>query len=175
MHTAPPPFPVGSFVPVHVVTADSRRVWIQDISSLPLQLRDAVDGLSDLQLDTKYRNWTIRQLVHHIADSHVNSYVRFKWTLTEDTPTIKAYNESLWSDLDESKTGSIIPSLQLLDGLHARWCQLLQKMTSSQYERTFIHPETDERMSLNSAVAYYAWHGKHHTGQIQWLRDHLMS
>jgi hypothetical protein len=109
--------------------------------------------------------------VHHIADSHVNSYVRFKWALTEDTPTIKAYDEGLWSDLIESRIGSITPSLLLLDGLHSRWCQLLAKLTPSQYERAFVHPETSETVTLNAALAYYAWHGKHHTGQILWLRE----
>lgn len=165
-----PPFPIGQFTPADNENADDRRGWIADLADLPSQLRDAVDGLSDAQLDVKYRNWTVRQIVHHIADSHVNSYVRFKWALTEDTPTIKAYDEGLWSDLSESQTGKIAPSLNLLDGLHLRWCQLLEKMTPAQYARTFVHPETGDAVSLDSALAYYAWHGKHHTGQISWLR-----
>ena len=144
---------------------------IVELSELPTQLRKAVTGLSETQLDTKYRNWTVRQIVHHIADSHINSYVRFKWALTEDEPTIKAYDEGLWSDLSESKTGSIAPSLQLLDGLHARWVQLLKKMSAADFERTFFHPESGENVSLNSALVYYAWHGRHHTGQILWIRD----
>lgn len=166
-----PEFPVGPFAPVQGVTDDMRRGWIADISQLPSQLRHAIEGLSEPQLDARYRNWTIRQIVHHVADSHVNSYIRFKWTLTENTPTIKAYDEGLWSDLSESRIGSVTPSLLLLDGLHSRWCQLLAQLTPSQYERAFVHPETSETVTLNTALAYYAWHGKHHTGQILCLRD----
>jgi len=170
VQTEPPEFPVGPFVPADSVTDNMRRVWILHLSQLPTQLREAVEGLSESQLDTKYRHWTIRQIVHHIADSHVNSYIRFKWTLTEDTPTIKAYDEGLWSDLSESRIGTVVPSLQLLDGLHARWCQLLATLTPASYVRAFVHPETKATVTLNSALSYYVWHGKHHTGQILWLR-----
>lgn len=171
MPTDPPEFPAGEFAPPAEVTDDMRRGWIGDLAQLPTDLRKAVDGLSGSQLDRKYRNWTIRQVVHHIADSHVNSYIRFKWALTEDMPTIKAYDEGLWSDLAESQSGSIAPSLHLLDGLHSRWCQLLTTLSSAGFERAFVHPETDATITLNSALAYYAWHGKHHTGQILWLRS----
>ncbi len=171
MHADAPEFPVGAYFPANGVTDQMRRDWIVEISRLPSQVRQAVDGLSEAQLETKYRNWTVRQIVHHIADSHVNSYVRFKWTLTEDKPTIKAYDEGLWSGLDESQVGSVIPSLLLLDGLHSRWCQLLETLKPHQFERAFVHPESGETIALNSALAYYAWHGKHHTGQIHWLRD----
>lgn len=171
----PPVFPIGPFLPVGEASGDQRRAWIAEVQQLPWLVRGSIDGLLESQLDTRYRNWTIRQIVHHIADSHVNSYVRFKWTLTEDKPTIKAYDEGLWSGLSESQTGSIAPSLLLLDGLHARWSQLLESMSEDQYERTFIHPETDDTVSLNSALQYYAWHGRHHSGQIQWLREHFVS
>jgi hypothetical protein len=123
VQTVPPEFPIGVFVPAFCVTEEMRYSWISDLARLPMQLREAVDGLSEPQLDTRYRNWTIRQIVHHIADSHVNSYIRFKWALTEETPVIKAYDEGLWSGLSESQKGSIVPSLQLLEGLHARWWQ----------------------------------------------------
>ncbi len=166
-----PQFPIGPFVSDLNMGHDARRRCIDAISALPSQLRDAIAGLSDVQLDTKYRNWTIRQIVHHIADSHVNSYVRFKWTLTEDVPTIKAYDEGLWSALAESRHGDAVPSLQLIDGLHSRWCQLLFSMSDAEYDRTFHHPESGDTISLNTALAYYAWHGKHHLGQIVWLRD----
>lgn len=166
-----PEYPVGSFVQPDYVTDGLRLGWISELSQFPTQLREAVAGLSESQLDTKYRNWTIRQIVHHIADSHVNSYIRFKWTLTEDTPTIKAYDEGRWSDLVESRTAPVTPSLQLLDGLHTRWCQLLATLSPQDYERAFIHPETNAIVTLNSALAYYAWHGRHHTGQIRWLRE----
>lgn len=171
MQAEPPDFPIGPFAPADQVTDDMRRIWISELSQLPPQLREAVEGLSDSQLERKYRNWTIRQIVHHIADSHVNSYIRFKWALTEDAPTIKAYDEALWSDLSESRTGRVTPSLQLLDGLHSRWCQLLATLTPPDYERAFVHPETRATVTLNSALAYYAWHGKHHTGQILWMLD----
>jgi uncharacterized damage-inducible protein DinB len=171
MQNDAPENPVGSFVPPDYVTDALRLGWISELAKLPKQLSDAVSDLSESQLDTKYRNWTIRQIVHHIADSHVNSYIRFKWTLTEDTPTIKSYDEGLWSDLAESRTGPISPSLQLLDGLHARWCQLLMTLSLQDYERAFRHPETQAIIRLDSALAYYAWHGRHHNGQILWLRD----
>ncbi|MFO0912313.1 MAG: putative metal-dependent hydrolase [Pirellulales bacterium] len=171
MRPDPPEFPVGPPIPVTEVTDDLRRAWMADLAQLPMQLRDAVEGLSEVQLDTKYRNWTIRQIVHHIADSHVNSYIRFKWALTEETPTIKAYDEGLWSALPESRCGSVTPSLQLIDGLHARWCQLLATLTPADFARAFVHPETKSTIPLNSALSYYTWHGKHHAGQIVWLRN----
>jgi uncharacterized damage-inducible protein DinB len=171
MQATAPEFPVGPYCPPTGATDQMRGSWIADIAALPSRVRQAVDGLTGKQLDTKYRNWTIRQIVHHIADSHVNSYIRFKWTLTEDTPTIKAYDEVLWTGLAESQQGCVVPSLLLLDGLHARWCQLLETLAPFQYERAFVHPESGQTITLNSALAYYAWHGKHHTGQIQWLCD----
>jgi uncharacterized damage-inducible protein DinB len=171
MQNDPPEFPVGSFVQPDQITNGLRLGWISELSQLPKQLEVAVAGLNESQLNTIYRNWTIRQIVHHIADSHVNSYIRFKWTLTEDTPTIKAYDEGLWSGLAESRTESIQPSLLLLNGLHLRWCQLLSTLTPQSFERSFLHPETKATITLNSALAYYAWHGRHHTGQIRWMRD----
>lgn len=170
MQNDSPDYPAGEFVQPENLTNAASESWTSELSQLPMQLREAVSDLTESQLDSTYRNWTIRQIVHHIADSHVNSYIRFKWTLTEDTPTIKPYNEGLWSDLIESRTKPIEPSLQLLDGLHSRWCQLLSTLASQDYERSFLHPETQSTVTLNSALAYYAWHGKHHTGQILWMR-----
>ena len=141
------------------------------IEACPGALRRAVAGLSDAQLDTRYRNWTIRQIVHHLADSHVNSYIRFKWALTEDLPTIKAYDEGRWAALEDSRTGDIQAPLALLEGLHARWVQLLRSMTDEQFGRSFLHPETRKTVSLNAALCYYAWHCRHHTAQITWLRQ----
>jgi hypothetical protein len=105
-----------------------------------------------------------------VADSHVNSYVRFKWTLTEEQPTIKAYDEGRWAALEDTRRGAIDAPLAFLDGLHARWVQLLRSMTGEQFARSFIHPETGKAISLNAALSYYAWHGKHHTAQILWRR-----
>ncbi len=171
MKPEPPQNPIGPFTPAVDFGPEYRSRCINDLSALPGQLREAVSELSGQELNTKYRNWTIRQIVHHIADSHVNSYVRFKWALTEDSPIIKAYDEGLWSQLTESATGDIVPSLQLLDGLHARWVQLLNSMSDTDFGRTFLHSESGETIALNSALDYYPWHGKHHTGQILWLRE----
>ena len=171
MNPKPPQNPIGPFTPADNIGHSERSRCVNDLSKLPTQLREAVAGLSEEELDVKYRNWTIRQIVHHVADSHVNSYVRYKWALTEDSPTIKAYDEGLWSELSESLAGDIGPSLQLLDGLHARWVQLLKSMCDADFNRTFFHPESGETVSLKSALAYYPWHGKHHTGQILWLRE----
>lgn len=165
-----PQYPVGPFVATVDLNRQDRFGWMDEISRLPSEIRVAVDGLSGPQLDTKYRNWTIRQIAHHVADSHLNSYVRFKWALTEQHPTIKAYDEGLWSMLADAQFGDVGPSLQLLEGLHARWCQLLSRMTDAEYQRTYHHPESGDTVTLNAALAYYAWHGRHHTGQILWLR-----
>lgn len=172
MSQDPPEFPAGPFVASPRMTAASRAECVSKLRVFPKQLRETVEHLSDLQLDTPYRNWTIRQIVHHLADSHVNCYVRFKWTLTEETPRIKAYDEGCWSELSESRTGSIEPSLMLIEGLHARWSQLLDSLSEAQYSRRFFHPETKQETSLEAALESYVWHGEHHLGQIHWLRSH---
>jgi len=168
---AAPQNPAGEFVPEENLTAERRARLIVDIEQAPANLRQAVAGLSEEQLDTRYRNWTIRQIVHHIADSHVNSYVRFKWTLTEEQPTIKAYDEGRWAALEDSRSGDIQAPSGLLEGLHACWVQLLRSMTPAQFARSFTHPETGKSITLNAALCYYAWHCKHHTAQITWLRE----
>lgn len=167
----PPQFPAGPFQSDDHYGDDRRRGLIAAIEQAPSALRRAVGGLSDPQLDTRYNAWTIRQIVHHIADSHLNSYIRFKWTLTEEQPTIKAYDEGLWAALTDSKTGDIMPALALLDALHQRWVHLLRTMTAEQHARAYNHPETRERVTLAAALALYAWHGRHHTAQILWLRE----
>jgi uncharacterized damage-inducible protein DinB len=163
--------PIGPFV----VEADFGRArrdeLIAVIKDAPMILRKAVDGLDDARLDTRYRNWTIRQIVHHLADSHVKSYVRFKWALTEDVPTIKAYDEARWVALEDSRVGDIEPALALVTGLHQRWTQLLAAMTDEQFGRAFKHPESGKTIRLDDALCYYAWHCRHHTGQILWLRQ----
>ncbi|HUO58582.1 MAG TPA: putative metal-dependent hydrolase [bacterium] len=148
-----------------------RKDLIAIIEKTPQVMREAVAGLSDAQLDTKYRNWTIRQIVHHLADSHANSYIRFKWALTEDQPVIKAYDETKWADLDDSKKGPIEPSLALLEGIHKQWVVLLRSMTDEQFNRAFIHPSNNRVVTLKSALGTYAWHGRHHTGAILWMRE----
>jgi uncharacterized damage-inducible protein DinB len=166
-----PQYPAGPFKPEAGLGSERRAELIAEIQSAPATLRKAVAGLLEDQLDTRYKNWTIRQIVHHLADSHVNSYIRFKWTLTEGRPTIKAYDEGRWAALEDSRTGDIRAPLALLEGLHARWVQLLRSMTEEQFARSFIHPETGDVVTLEAALCYYAWHGRHHTGQIQWLRE----
>ena len=166
-----PQNPAGAFVPEQDYAPSRRAEFIADLARAPALLREAVAGLSEGQLDECYRNWTIRQIVHHLADSHLNSYVRFKWTLTQDQPTIKAYNEGRWAALEDSRRGDIQPPLALLEGLHGCWVQMLWSLTEQQYTRSFTHPETGKSTSLNAALCYYAWHCKHHTAQITWLRE----
>jgi uncharacterized damage-inducible protein DinB len=151
--------------------ADRRAEWIGVIEDAPTALQGVVAGLSEAQLDARYRDWTIRQIVHHLADSHVNSYIRFKWALTEENPTIKAYDEGRWAALEDSRAGEVRSALALLEGLHARWVQLLRSMTEDQFARSFTHPETGRAVSLGEALGYYAWHSRHHTAQIRWLRE----
>jgi hypothetical protein len=167
----PPQNPAGEFVAEQNVDRERRAELIAIIEKAPANLRKAVAGLSNEQLNTRYRNWTIRQIVHHLPDSHVNSYIRFKWALTEEQPTIKAYYEDRWAALEDSRMGDIQAPLALLEGLHARWLPLLRSMTEPQFARSFIHPETGQSVSLNGALCYYAWHCRHHTAQIKWVRE----
>lgn len=167
-----PQHPAGAFVPEPDYGPQRRDELIATLANAPAVLRQAVAGLSEEQLDTKYKNWTIRQIVNHLADSHLNSYVRFKWTLTEEHPTIKAYDEGRWAALEDSRQGKIEAALALMDGLHARWVQLLLSLTDEQFARSFHHPESDQTVTLRDALCYYAWHCRHHTAQIRWLREH---
>ncbi len=166
-----PQNPAGAFVPEEGYGPERRGELIAVLSAAPGKLREAVAGLTEGQLDTRYRNWTVRQIVHHLADSHVNSYVRFKLALTEDRPTIKPYDEGRWAALEDARTGDVRAPLALLEALHARWVQLMRSMTAEQFARTFFHPESGQTVSLSAALASYAWHCRHHTGQITWLRQ----
>jgi uncharacterized damage-inducible protein DinB len=166
-----PQYPAGPLQPEESYSPQRCDEFIAAIEGAPAALRRAVHGLSEQQLDTRYRNWTIRQVVHHIADSHVHSYIRFKWALTEERPTIKAYDEGRWAALDDSRTGDIRAPLALLEGLHARWVQLLRSLSADQLQRSFVHPETGKTVGLSEALCYYAWHGRHHTAQVTWLRE----
>jgi uncharacterized damage-inducible protein DinB len=166
-----PQNPAGIFVAEEVYDLQRRADFIAVIEQAPATVRQAITGLSEEQLETRYRNWTVRQIIHHLADSHVNSYIRFKWALTEEQPTIKTYDEGRWAALEDSCTGDIRAPLGLLEGLHARWTQLLRAMTEQQFARSFFHPETGKSVGLNAALCYYAWHCRHHTGQITWLRQ----
>jgi uncharacterized damage-inducible protein DinB len=166
-----PQYPAGPYEPEDGYSDRRREQLIAEIEAAPAILRSVINRLTDEQLDTRYRNWSIRQIVHHMADSHVNSYIRYKWALTEERPTIKAYNEGRWVALEDSRTGALGPPLALFEGLHIRWVQLLRALSPEQHARAFVHPETGEAVRLSAALPYYAWHCRHHTGQIAWLRD----
>ena len=164
-------YPVGRYQRPTNLTPDQRRAAIDSIAGAPARMRAAVRGLDDAQLDTPYRpeGWTVRQLVHHVPDSHVNSYTRFKLALTEDTPTIKPYDEAAWAQLDDSRTTPIETSLAMLDALHERWVHLLHAMTPNDFERRINHPENGT-MTLDQLLALYEWHGRHHVAHITELR-----
>src|SRR5580693_4175809 len=166
-------YPVGDFTPPQSVTPEQRKSWIAEISQTPAKMRAALHGLSHEQLDTPYRpgGWTVRQVVHHVPDSHMNSYVRFKLALTEDLPLIKPYDEAKWAELGDVRTAPIEPSLALLENLHQRWVLLLRTLGPAEWSRKFRHPEWDKPMSLDDALALYAWHGKHHVAHITSLRE----
>ncbi len=148
-----------------------RKTCLDEIAGTPANLRSAVKGLSDAQLDTPYRagGWTVRQVVHHVPDSHLNSYVRFKLALTEDEPTIKPYAEDRWAELADTKSTPIEVSLTLLESLHDRWVRLLRSLSTEDWKRTFRHPDLGA-MNLEKTLALYAWHGRHHVSHVTELR-----
>jgi len=165
-------YPVGPFVRPQTLSDTERRAAIDHIAAAPGALRAAVRGLSESQIDTPYRpgGWTVRQVVHHVPESHLNAYTRFKLALTEDTPTIKPYDENGWSTTAEVQTTPIETSLVLLDALHDRWVRLLNTMTAEQFDRKLNHPENGV-MNLDQMLALYEWHGRHHAAHITSLRE----
>lgn len=169
-----PRFPIGKFEWKGALSSEQRKQCIADIEKTPADFRAAVRGLSDQELDTPYREggWTVRQLVHHVPDSHLNSYVRFKLALTEEEPTIMAYDEKLWAELPDSRETPVETSLALLDNLHRRWVVVLRSMKAPDFSRKFRHPEHGA-VTLDWAVALYAWHGRHHTAHITALRKRM--
>ena len=166
-------YPLGKFHYDGSTSQQQQQAFLQEIAQTPAKLRTAVQGLSDAQLDTPYRpeGWTVRQVVHHVPDSHLNAYVRFKLALTEDDPTIKPYAEDRWAELADKAT-PIEVSLALLDSLHDRWVRLLRSLTPEQWKRTFRHPEMGP-MTLEKTLALYAWHGPHHVAHIAELRKRM--
>jgi hypothetical protein len=164
-------FPVGRFDRKAAFTPDSRRAAVEDIAALPVKMRQAVAGLTDAQLDTPYRpgGWTVRQLVHHVADSHMNGYIRTKLALTEQNPTIKPYEQDAWAALPDSRL-PIAPSLAILDSVHERWAVICRSLTPADFERPFVHPEMGQ-MKLDSQVHLYGWHSRHHVAHITGLRQ----
>jgi hypothetical protein len=169
--TSDPRYPIGDFVRPAVVGTEQRRASIAILAALPENLRSAVYGLTEAQIDTPYRGggWTVRQLVHHVADSHMNAYVRTRLALTEDWPTIKPYEERLWAELPDAKSLPIEISLELLDSLHRRWAALLESLSDEQWERGYTHPQSG-RQNLAQVTALYDWHSRHHVAHITALR-----
>jgi uncharacterized damage-inducible protein DinB len=165
-----PRYPLGPFAHSGPITKDERIGAIATLADLPSELRNAVKGLSYSQLNTPYRDggWTVRQLVHHIADSHMNAFIRIRMALTEDWPTIKPYDEAAWATLHDS-TAPIEWSLELIESLHARWVMLLQSLEEQQWQRGYNHPESG-RASLELVIMIYAWHSRHHVAHITHLR-----
>lgn len=167
-------YPIGKFTWDGPKGAADRAVRIDAIAAAPAALRAAVLGLSDAQLDTPYRpgGWTVRQVVHHVPDSHMNAYVRFKLAVTEDAPTIKPYDEAAWAELADVKAVPVATSLALLDALHARWVALLASLGDADWARTFRHPELG-LVPLEKNLALYAWHGRHHVAHVTSLRARM--
>lgn len=161
-------FPIGKFNPPNSITTDHIDSYVHTINELPYILGCALEKATNEQLDTPYRKygWTVRQVVHHLADSHMNSFIRFKLALTEDNPTIKPYIESLWADMSDAKNQSIKPSMRILEGVHSRWSHLLLRLHPNDYTRIFTHPEHGSTFRLDTTLALYAWHSRHHFAHI---------
>jgi len=167
-------YPIGRFKKETEITDEKRLRWIEDIASTPDKLRAAVAGLKPEQLDTPYRpgGWTVRQVVHHLPDSHMNAYIRFRLALTESEPIIKPYNQDRWAELTDARTAPIGPSILVLEGIHQRWVLLLRSLKPEDFARTFNHPESGI-VALNTQLQLYAWHGLHHVAQITSLSERM--
>lgn len=166
-------YPIGKFVKPNHIDKAVLNLWISEIENLPGQVRKIVDKMNEEQLNTPYRKegWTIKQVIHHLPDSHMNAYTRFHLALTEDTPTIKPYFENRWAELADGKNAPIEFSLNLLSSLHQRWVYLLKSLTEEQLARTIIHPEFHKEYNLEELIGLYAHHGKHHLEQIKNLKS----
>ncbi|MBK8646062.1 MAG: bacillithiol transferase BstA [Gemmatimonadetes bacterium] len=167
-------YPIGRYAPPTAFSATWRAAQIARIAATPSALRAAVAGLSDEQLDTPYRpdGWTVRQVVHHLPDSHLNAYVRLKLALTEDRPTIRPYDEVAWAQLEDSRSTPIEVSLQLMDSVHDRFVRLLRSMNDADFDRRYVHPDSGEH-TLHHLLGLYAWHGDHHVAHVTALRARM--
>jgi hypothetical protein len=167
-------YPIGTFAPKDQYTPEEISAFVDRIETLPARLEAAVQHLTPAQFDTPYRagGWTVRQVVHHVADSHLNSYIRVKWTLTEPTPTIKAYDEKAWAETPDYQLDPAL-SLQLLKALHAKWVALYRSLRADDLQREFIHPETKKSVRLDRLAGLYAWHGDHHLAHITGLKERM--
>ncbi|UZO80448.1 putative metal-dependent hydrolase [Aquimarina sp. ERC-38] len=166
-------YPIGKFECPDTISEDHMNNWINDIKKLPKEVIDLVNHFTEEQLETPYRNggWTARQVIHHLHDSHHHGYIRFKWTLTEESPTIKAYYEDRWAELFDSKKAPIQLSLDLLKALHAKWAYFLEGLSFNELQKHFVHPEGNIKISLAEDIGIYAWHGKHHLAHLQIIAD----
>ena len=166
-------YPIGRYTMVEEASQAERARWMADVAELPARLRGAVDGFDAARLDTPYRpgGWTVRQLVHHMSDSHMNAYIRFKLALTEDSPTIKPYDEGRWVMLADTQVVPVETSVVLVEALHERWSALLEGMAPGDFARTFVHPDHGKALTLDNALGMYAWHGRHHVAHITALRE----
>lgn len=164
-------YPIGPYTE-EAPTSEKRRAWIKDIEETPARARKAIEGLTPDQLDTPYRDggWTVRQVIHHLADSNIHGFVRFKLALTEDEPTIRIYDEKGWAETVEATDAPLEVSLDLLESLHKRWVLLLESLTASEFQRKFNHPERG-LITLDTNLQIYAWHGRHHIAHIEALRE----
>jgi hypothetical protein len=167
-------YPIGKFNPQAPVAPQSIPSLIQDIAAAPELFRSAVRGLNDAQLDTPYRpgGWTVRQTVHHVGDSHMNSFIRFRLALTEYEPTIRPYDQALWAELPDMRVVPVEVSLQLIESLHTRWVAMLKALSPADFSRLFRHPEIG-LVRLDTNLALYVWHGKHHAAHITGLRERM--
>ncbi|MER3317712.1 MAG: bacillithiol transferase BstA [Allomuricauda sp.] len=162
-------YPIGKFNIPESITKEDLQEWIAILENLPQRLSDLVTPLTDQQLETPYRpdGWTVRQVVHHISDSHHNSYIRFKWALTEDIPTIKAYNEKAWAELFDTRTAPIQMSLDHLSAIHTKLVYLLKGLSDEDLQRSFVHPDGNQETTLKENIGRYAWHSNHHYAHIE--------
>ncbi len=165
-------YPIGKFQPPEKVSDHDRQAFIRQIEEAPAALWSAVTGLSEEQIDTPYREggWTVRQVVHHLADSHMNAFVRFKLAMTEEQPAVKTYNQERWAELPDARTPPVVVSLNLFDSLHKRFVALLRSMSAADFARTMKHPEMGV-VPLVQYLSLYAWHGRHHVAHITGLRE----
>ncbi|MDD5149652.1 MAG: putative metal-dependent hydrolase [Flavobacterium sp.] len=165
-------YPIGKFVAPDLYSNEYLLEKIEEIASFPERLKSEVSQLTNEQLDTPYRlgGWTIRQVIHHCADSHINCFVRIKWTLTEETPTIKYYHEDLWGELFDNVTMPIEPTIALLEGLHFRLAYLMKSLSENDLKKSFIHPEHSKEFKIEEIIGTYAWHGNHHLAHITELK-----
>ena len=168
-------YPIGKFAMPSAVSEHERTAFLKTIKQFPSLLTEVISGLNDSQLDTPYRpdGWRVCQLIHHLADSHTNACMRFRHALTEDTPTVKAYFEALWAELDDAKDADIKPSIMILEGVHSRWSRLMSSMNSSDWDKAFVHPQRNSTMTLAQTLSLYAWHCHHHLAHIENLKKRM--